>query len=421
MLKQATVLAAALALAAPAAAQAGFTQPVHVIWQRTGTTPGAGFGWAVSGLADVNHDGAADAIIGEPFPDRGTTWVLSGATGAVLRSFEGEPGDANGYAIADAGDTNRDGYHDVISGAPGQTAAAVGRAYLYSGRDGRLLHVFAGYATSEAFGSAVSSAGDVDHDGHADLLIGAPGHVGGGIAYVFSGRTYRPLYAIPAPDATHAFGAGTGTTDDVDGDRVPDEIVGGGGAGYVFSGATGRELYALPPSAAAKQFGTFFLAGVGDVNGDRVPDVYGGDYDAADNGPGSGFAAVYSGRDGTPLHHWPGPAGAGTGPGRGAGDVDGDHRPDIAVGSYTSSDGAPNAGRIDIFSGRTGKPLRTITSTTPNEQLGFDAVGVGDVNRDRRPDLLASAANGDTVYMIAGERRGSSDSSGCPPTRSHCR
>jgi hypothetical protein len=404
MLKQATVLAAALALAAPAAAQAGFVQPVHVIWQRTGTTPGANFGWAVSGLADVNHDGAADAIVGEPFPDRGTTWVLSGATGAILRSFPGEPGDANGYGIADAGDTNRDGYHDIISGAPGQTATAVGRAYLYSGRDGRLLHVFTGEAASEAFGSAVSSAGDVDRDGRADLLIGAPGHVGGGIAYVFSGRTYKPIYTIPAPDPTHAFGAGTGTTDDVNRDHVPDEIVGGGGAGYVFSGATGRELYPLPPSAAAKQFGTFFLAGVGDVNGDHVPDVYGGDYAAFDNGPGSGFAAVYSGRDGTPLHSWLGAPGAGTGPGRGAGDVDGDHRPDIAVGSYTSSDGAPNAGRIDIFSGRTGKPLRTITSTTPNEQLGFDAVGVGDVNRDGRPDLLGSAANGDTVYMIAGER-----------------
>jgi hypothetical protein len=92
------------------------------------------------------------------------------------------------------------------------------------------------------------------------------------------------------------------------------------------------------------------------------------------------------------------------GPGRGAGDVDGDRRPDIAVGSYTSSDGAPKAGRIDIFSGRTGRTLRTITSTTANQELGFDAVGVGDVNRDGRPDLLASAANGDTVYMIAGER-----------------
>src|SRR3954449_12540902 len=167
MLKYATAVAAALALAAPAPANAGFKEPVHVLWQHTGSA-GNFFGWAVSPLADVDHDGAADAIIGEPGFAQGTTWLLSGATGAVLRSFPGEPGDANGYAIADAGDTNRDGYHDVISGAPGQTADAVGRAYLYSGRDGRLLHVFTGLATAEAFGSAVSSAGDVDRDGRAD-------------------------------------------------------------------------------------------------------------------------------------------------------------------------------------------------------------------------------------------------------------
>jgi FG-GAP repeat len=348
MLKYATAAAAALALAAPAAANAGFKEPVHVIWQHTGSA-GNYFGWAVSPLADVNHDGAADAIIGEPGFDQGTTWLLSGRTGRVMRSFDGQPGDANGYAIADAGDVNR--------------------------------------------------------DARPDVLIGAPAHTGGGMAYVYSGRTYKLLYRIPAPDPAHAFGAGTGTTRDVDGDRIPDEIVGGGGAGYVFSGANGALLYGLQSSAAARQFGTFFLAGVGDVNHDHVPDVYGGDYAAGDNGPLSGFAGVYSGRDGTLLHSWFGAEpGAGLGPGRSAGDVDHDHTPDLAIGSYQSDEGAPDAGKIEIYSGATGAKLRTITSTTAGENLGFDAVGMGDVNRDHRPDLLASAAEGDTVYMIAGER-----------------
>ena len=82
-----------------------------------------------------------------------------------------------------------------------------------------------------------------------------------------------------------------------------------------------------------------------------------------------------------------------------------DGRPDLAIGSYSSSAGAANAGKIEIFSGRDGSQLRSITSLTPNEQLGFDAVGIGDVNRDGRPDLLATAANGETVYVVAGEHR----------------
>jgi hypothetical protein len=407
MLKRATALAAALALAAPAAATAGFKEPVKVLWQHTGN-PNAYFGWAVAPLADVNRDGADDAIIGEPGADQGTTWVYSGRTGALLRRFDGQPGDQNGYAIADAGDTDRDGVHDIISGAPRQNGDTAGHAYLYSGRDGRLLSAFGGEAVGDWFGSAVSSAGDVDRDGHPDLLIGAFRHAGGGMAFVYSGRSHTLLYRIPPPagDTTNSFGAGTGTTDDVDGDRIPDEIVGGGGAGYVFSGADGHLLYSLPPSAAKRQFGTFFLAGVGDVNRDRVPDIYGGDYGAGDNGPASGFAGVYSGRDGTLLHSWFGSEpGAGLGPGRGAGDIDRDHRPDLAVGSYQSDEGGPDAGKIELYSGATGAKLRTITSTTAGENLGFDAVGVGDVNRDRRPDLLASAAEGDTVYMIAGKRR----------------
>jgi hypothetical protein len=85
--------------------------------------------------------------------------------------------------------------------------------------------------------------------------------------------------------------------------------------------------------------------------------------------------------------------------------VDLDRVNDISVGSYTNDDGGTDAGKIQIFSGRSGRRLRTITSTTAGEQLGFDAVGIGDVNRDRKPDLLASAAEGDTLYVIAGTGR----------------
>jgi hypothetical protein len=41
-----------------------------------------------------------------------------------------------------------------------------------------------------------------------------------------------------------------------------------------------------------------------------------------------------------------------------------------------------------------------LRSSVANELLGYDAVGIGDVDRDGRVDLLVSAAGGDTVYVI---------------------
>ena len=122
MLKRALAVTAVLALAAPATANAGFKERVKVLWQHTGAA-GQYFGWAVSPLADVNHDRVTDAIIGEPGSgapgeDAGTTWIHSGRDGAALHRFDGRPGDQSGFAIADVGDVNRDGVHDVLSGAP---------------------------------------------------------------------------------------------------------------------------------------------------------------------------------------------------------------------------------------------------------------------------------------------------------------
>src|SRR4029079_14608857 len=65
-----------------------------------------------------------------------------------------------------------------------------GRAYLYSGRSGRLLHTFSGDAAGDQLGSAVAGAGDQNHDGYDDVLVGAEGANAG---YVFSGRNHKLL------------------------------------------------------------------------------------------------------------------------------------------------------------------------------------------------------------------------------------
>jgi MYXO-CTERM domain-containing protein len=70
--------------------------------------------------------------------------------------------------------------------------------------------------------------------------------------------------------------------------------------------------------------------------------------------------------------------------------------------SWTSSEGAASAGKLHLFSGSDGALLRTSTSTTAGETLGYDAVGIGDVNGDGAPDLLAAAGSASRVYVIAG-------------------
>ena len=171
------VLAAALAVGASGAGGTFVEPDVHVLHQFDSNGPapaGSYFGWAVSELGDVDGDGVKEAIVGEPLngadSSTGTTYVYSGRTRRLIYRFDGAAGDENGFSMADAGDTNRDHVHDILVGSPGNGG---GRVDLYSGRTGELLHRFVGASAGDALGWSVSSAGDVDRDHHADVLLGA--------------------------------------------------------------------------------------------------------------------------------------------------------------------------------------------------------------------------------------------------------
>ncbi len=419
--RRAAALALVMAGAAVTAAHAdgGFVEPVTVLQAFHQNQAGAQFGWAVSELRDVDGDGVTDVIVGEATRQpqfHGRLYVYSGATGARLLQAKGQPGDTLGWAVADGGDENGDGVSEIVGGAP--NGGGTGRVYVYSGVNRRRIVTYTGPQAGSQFGWAVSSAGDVNGDGYADLLVGAPffsgsAAMGAGRAYVYSGKTHALLRTLHGDVGTHGFGSATDHVGDLDGDGVGDLLVGAAGTtattvgkAYAFSGRTGRELWEVTaPPTTGFGYANFFVAGLDDVNGDGTPDVYVSDY--ADNGAGAaaGAAFVYSGVDGSLLYRIDGSGpGQGLGPGREAGDVNGDGVQDLAIGSYTSSDGAPGAGKVQIFSGVDGSLLRTITSTTANENLGFDAVGVGDTNGDGIPDLLVSAATGNSVYLIAGTR-----------------
>ncbi len=415
----ATSLAAGLWLAGPAApaglAFGQFVEPATVLVHVTIPAGRVYFGWAVSELADVSGDGVGDFISGAPFlrNQRGATFVYSGATGERLFRFSGRAGDQAGWAIADAGDVDGDGVHDVLAGAPGVSGR--GWASVYSGVTGeRLLH-FAGHAEGDRFGYAVAGAGDLNHDGHDDVMVGAPGDdhaaIDAGQVAIFSGADGHRMRVLRGT-AADRFGVGTDGTDDVNGDGVRDLIVGARDAGpgqrgqvSVFSGRTGARLWVTNAAITGVDFGTFFVAGVGDLDRDGTPDVYAADYSDRTHGGNTGRGYLLSGADGTPILEMVGSGrGQGLGPGREAGDVDGDGVTDLIVGSYLSNDGAPRAGKVEIFSGATGAVLRTLTNTKPYDNVGFDAVGLGDVNGDGIPDALMSGANRNDVYVVAGVR-----------------
>jgi hypothetical protein len=148
--------------------------------------------------ADFNHDGAADLAVGVPFEDVGTIQdagavnVLYGTAGGLTGSGSQlftqvgsapEPGDQFGYTLA-TGDFNHDGFADLAVGAPFEDAGSIidaGAVSVLYGSAGGLTttggQIFTQVGSppeaGDQFGRALA-AGDFNHDGIADLAVGAP-------------------------------------------------------------------------------------------------------------------------------------------------------------------------------------------------------------------------------------------------------
>src|SRR6185503_3324469 len=103
---------------------------------------------------------------------------------------------------------------------------STGRVYVHSGADGHALLTLTGESAGEGFGTSPSVAGDVDGDGHADLVVGAWQYagaaLGGGRACLYSGADGHLMRKFTCRIPGDTFGFDAVTMGDVDGDGTDD-------------------------------------------------------------------------------------------------------------------------------------------------------------------------------------------------------
>jgi hypothetical protein len=419
-------------------------------------------GISVSSAGDVNGDGLADLIVGAYRSDpsgrtnAGRSYVIFGQTGGAAVDLwavaagsggfviDGQgAGDGSGSSVSSAGDVNGDGLTDLIVGAPSSTPAAgsvAGRSYVVFGKTGGTAvdltavalgdggFVINGQVAGDRSGWSVSTAGDVNGDGLADVIVGADRS--DPAAGSSAGRSYVVL------------GKAGGTAVDL-------SAIAAGSGGFVINGQGAGERSGWSVSTA------------GDVNGDGLADVIVG---ATMSDPAAGFNAgrsyvVFGQTGSTAVDLSAIVAGSGGFVINGqcsndqsgisvssAGDVNGDGLADLIVGAYQSDPAAgSNAGRSYVVFGKTGGAgieLSAIVAGTGgfviNGQCAGDRSGgsvsaAGDVNGDGLADLIigayqsdpAAGSNAGRSYVIFGStsgafaRRAPSTSSAAPvPTRS---
>ncbi len=378
-----------------------FVDNVKIIREWDGEGSNDQFGWIARSVGDLDGDGVEDFVTSAPSKNiggenAGKVYVYSTASGKLLWSAQGEPGDQLGSGLESAGDVDGDGFQDIVASAVGSDTA-----YVYSGRGGQKLLTVHGEAKGDQFGNHVSSVGDIDHDGHADFIVGAPGNnaagKGAGRAYVYSGKDGHVLLTLTGQRAGDGFGSAVSGYSAGKNSFI---VVGAPAAGqtkkgrvYVYDALSQKPKFTFDADASGSMLGYMFVSVLGDVDRDGVPDIYASDWSNSARGPSTGRIYVYSGRTGKRLYAKTGETvGEGFGTTQAvAGDVNHDGYADFVVGSWQYSEAAVSGGRAYLFSGKDGSLLKTYTSRIPGETFGFDAVGLGDVDGDGTMDLLITS------------------------------
>ncbi len=448
-------------------------------------------GGSVSDAGDVNGDGLSDVVVGAlaAAGNTGQSYVVFGravttpldlqdvAWGKGGFAINGiDAGDYAGTSVSGAGDVNGDGLPDVIIGAPlaspgGRVSA--GESYVVFGKAdtapvflsdvvaGNGGFVINGFHDGDLSGQAVSGAGDVNGDGLADVLLGAPnadphGHGSAGECYVIFGKAdTAPVnlsdvaagvggFLMNGIDVIDYCGLAVSGAGDVNGDGLADLLVAApdadanghfnAGETYVVFGKAGTAPVELSDVVAGD--GGFVLRGIdvtdrsgwsvsgaGDVNGDNLADVVVGAPFADPGFISAGESYVVFGKaDGTVVEL--ADVVSGTGgfaingettidfSGRcvsGAGDVNGDGLSDLFVGAELAS----GSGKSYVVFGKADGTAVALTDVAAGDggfaidgingyESGNSLSGAGDVNGDGRTDVMVGVWGADAAGPQSG-------------------
>ncbi|MFZ1322618.1 MAG: FG-GAP-like repeat-containing protein [Ignavibacteria bacterium] len=411
----------------------------------TGSQAASLYGVSVSTAGDADGDGYSDIIVGSSEYDNGQTnegiaYVYRGSSSGLITTpywtYESNQADSKfGSSVSGAGDVNGDGYSDVIIGSPNYFLS-VGRTSLFLGSGSGISvtpdWTYDAVNFGDQLGSSVSTAGDVNGDGYADVIIGSPTYSNGetaeGRALVFNGSATglpaNPDWTNESNQVSANFGNSVFTAGDINGDGLSDVIVSAKlfdngeadeGKIFVYNGSSAGVSTSSNWSTTEGQVGSDYgcsVSSAGDVNGDGYSDVIIGAsrFDNGETDEGMVFA-YYGSSSGLPLSpDWsteiniPG-ANFGNSVST-AGDVNGDGYSDVIIGANKYTNPVVDAGVAIMFYGSaTGLTVEALPPSIfqTGAGTGISVSTAGDVNGDGYSDVIVGANKWDAGQTDEGK------------------
>lgn len=317
----------------------------NLLHKLTGVKNGDRFGYAVAPIGDHDQDGSADFAVGAPafspagLSAAGAVYLYSGQTGQVFYALHGESnGEQFGAAIAMIGDIDGDLVSELLIGAPKTTttSAATGEVRWFDGATGTLIQKIPGTIANSGLGTSVCGPGDLNGDGFADIVFGAPAEQLGpwptGAVYAYTHKGLLLGTAI-GDNLDDRLGHSVAPAGDYGADGVLDLLIGvpkrdvmgfDSGTVRIVVGKSGALLKEVHGESAGNQFGTA-VAGTGDLDQDGTPDFIAGAAPAS-------YAKLVSGGNGTDLLKYLGTGGSYGTAVAFLGDLDQDGGQNVAIG-----------------------------------------------------------------------------------------